>query len=87
MKLIDDRLINQTSHKHIISVIHLVSLMPDINEVIDYITILHIDFTVHWHPCDDDYKTELIIVKYLNCDKGLSVKFKHIIHDDKNIIL
>ena len=61
--------------------------MPDINEVVDHITFLHMDSTVHWHPYDNDYKTELIIVKCLNCDKDLSVKFKHIIHIDKNIIL
>ena len=39
--------------------------MPDINEVIDHITFLYIDSTVHWHSCDNDYKTELIIVKIL----------------------
>ena len=61
--------------------------MPDIKKVIDHITFLHIDSTVHWHSYDNDYKTELTIVKYLNCNKGISVKFKHIIYDDKNIIL
>ena len=61
--------------------------MPDINEVVNHITFLHVDSTVHWHSCDNDYETELIIVKYLNCDKDLSVTFKHIIHDDKNIII
>ena len=55
--------------------------MPDINEVIDHVTFLHIDSTVHWHSCDIDYKTELITVKYLNCDKSLDVKFKHIIQN------
>ena len=53
--------------------------MPDINEVIDHVTFLHTDSTVHWHSSDNDYNTELIIVKYLNCDKNLDVKFKHII--------
>ena len=61
--------------------------MTHINEVGDHVTFLHIDSTVHWCSHDDNYKTELIIVKCLNCDKSLSVKFKYIIHVDKNIIL
>ena len=61
--------------------------MVDINEVIDHVTFLHIDSTVHWHSYYNDYKQNLYIVKYLNCNKSLSVKFKHIIHVDMNIIL
>ena len=60
--------------------------MPHINKVIDYVTFLYIDSTVHWHSYDNDYKTELITVKCLYCNKGLSVKFKHIIHIDRNIL-
>ena len=61
--------------------------MPDINEVADHVTFWHMKSSVHWHSYDNDYKTELIIVKYLNCDKSLSVGFKHIFYADKNIIL
>ena len=52
--------------------------MSDINEVVHHVIFLHLDSTVDWHSCDDNYKTELIIIKYLNCDESLSVKFKHI---------
>ena len=55
--------------------------MPDINKVVDHVTFSHIESTVHWHSYDNDYKTEFIIVKYLNCDKSLDVKFKHIIQN------
>ena len=36
--------------------------MSDINEVVDHVTVLHIDSTVHWHSYDNDYKQNWLLL-------------------------
>ena len=53
--------------------------MPNVNKVTDHIIFLHIDYTVHWHTHDINYKQNEILL-YTSVAAGLSVKFKQMIH-------